>query len=132
MAWPLLFVPAAFLVPVYSTSPPGGSATLVAVNGHGVIWPFLLVTALGAASWTVSARWRLDRRPSTRAAGWAIVGLLAALSVLGLVTLVVTAAAAPVAALSAIGATRATVNLPGPRATVTYGPHGRVPPARPL
>ncbi len=113
---------------MYSSRPGSGHATLVGVNGDRVLAPFAVVTALGAAAWAASAQWRRDRRPTTRAAEWVAIGLLAVVSVMGMLTLVVTASAAPVAALSAIGATRATVRLPGPRGSVAYGPHGRVPP----
>ena len=91
VVWGLLLVVAAFVVPVYSTSSGSatdgtvptttteGTATLVGVNGYGV----LLVISVPLVAAVVVA-WALAR--GRRRIGWVVTSLLGVLNVLALLS----------------------------------------------
>ena len=95
LVWSVLLVVAAFVAPVYSTSSsavssapssgaaaaaePTGTATLVAVNGAGVL---LIVSLPLVASLVVAAALALGRRRL----GWVVTSLLIVLNVLAMLS----------------------------------------------
>lgn len=82
---------AALLAPVYQTqgASPGavtsGSATLIGVNGWGVL--LVAGAPLAAAVVTAYCLWRRAGRPGAGVLAWTVTGLLACLNVLAMATI---------------------------------------------
>jgi hypothetical protein len=82
LAWSVVLVVGAFVVPVYSTdgSTGPGSSTLVGENGAGVVGvmvvPLVLVLLVSAALWR-----------NHLAAGWSVTGVLAVFNLLALLSI---------------------------------------------
>jgi hypothetical protein len=91
-AWGAGLLAAAVVVPAYSSagvSSSGavsyGSATLVGVNGWGVL--LVVSVPLVAAAMVGGALWRRRRRPGAGVLAWTIAGLLAVFNVLALASI---------------------------------------------
>ena len=92
LAWGTVLVIGAGLVPVYQSSSvmgsgtvTEGSATLVAVNGWGVL--LVAGAPLAAAVATGFALWRQRGRPGAGFLAWAVTGLLACVNLLAMLSI---------------------------------------------
>lgn len=92
LVWGTGLIIGARLIPVYESSAASrsgaasaGSATLVAVNGWGVL--LVAGAPLAAAVLTGCALWRRGGRPGAGVFAWAVTGLLACFNVLAMLSI---------------------------------------------
>jgi hypothetical protein len=110
--WALALVPAALLVPVYSSksSGPGGvvesSSTLVAENGAGVLLPIALPAVLAAVVWIALHRVCSRGSVAGRYVAWGLIGLMGAFCLLAAASIGVFVLPVVVLLACAAGATR--------------------------